>query len=410
MGAQVKDTRQNIARLKEQGAANIGKGNWDKALGDFLEVLKAAPNDTHALMKAGDCCSKLGRNDEACRYYDRLVNIFSAEGFVVKAIAVHKLILKINPRFPGGENRLSVLYDKKVAEAGGAVPATGKAAGAGPGYNKPPLFSDLSPDEFMALVERLTPRTVGAGDIIIRQGQPGDSIFFIVSGQVSIFRRDEDNNEVWITSMGEGSFFGEFGYFSGQKRYASVKAVEETTLLEIGRKDLGAIIAKHPRVREVLLTFYKERILDTLLAISPLFSVLSPRERAGLMKGVSFSAARRGAHIVREGDTGDRMYVIISGEVEVTTEKEGLLVPLARLKSGDFFGEVAVITSQPRTATVTAGTDVNLAEIDKDSVAEAIGAHPEIEERLSQFIQMRVENTISTFMQFKNRKMESGLV
>ena len=67
-------------------------------------------------MKAGDCCSKLGRNDEACRYYDRLVNIFSTEGFVVKAIAVHKLILKINPRFPGGENRLSVLYDKKVAE------------------------------------------------------------------------------------------------------------------------------------------------------------------------------------------------------------------------------------------------------------------------------------------------------
>ncbi len=46
----------------------------------------------------------------------------------------------------------------------------------------------------------------------------------------------------------------------------------------------------------------------------------------------------------------------------------------------------------------------------KEQGAEAIGAHPEIEERLSQFIQMRVENTISTFMQFKNRKMESGLV
>ena len=73
-------------------------------------------------------------------------------------------------------------------------------------------------------------------------------------------------------------------------------------------------------------------------------------------------------------------------------------------------GEVAVITGQPRTATVIAGTDVNLAEIDKGSVAEAIGAHPEIEERLSHFIQMRVENNISTFMQFKNRKMESGLV
>jgi cAMP-dependent protein kinase regulator len=406
----VKDTRQNIAHLKEQGAVHIGKGDWDKALGDFLEVLKAAPNDTHALMKAGDCCAKLGKNDEACRYYDRLVNIFSAEGFVVKAIAVHKLILKINPAFPGGEKRLSLLYEKKVAEAGAALPVAAKAAPADSGYRKPPLFSDLSPDEFMAMVERLTPRTAGADVVVVRQGEKGDSIFIIVTGQVSIFRHDEDKNEVWITNLGEGSFFGEFGYFSGQKRFASVKAVEETTLLEVSRKDLEAVIAKHPRVREVLLAFYKERILDTLLAISPLFSVLSPQERARLMKGVSFSSVKRGTAIVREGETGDRMFVIISGEVTVTTEKEGIVVPLARLKSGDFFGEVAVITGRPRTATVTAETDLGLAEIGGESVDEAIGAHPEIEERLSQFIQMRVENTISTFMQFKNRKMESGLV
>jgi cAMP-dependent protein kinase regulator len=286
----------------------------------------------------------------------------------------------------------------------------GKASAPGAAYGTPPLFFDLSRDEFTALVERLAPRSVGAGDTIIRQGEKGDSIFVIVSGQVSISRREADRSEVWITNLGEGNFFGEFGYFSGQKRSASVRAVEETTLLEIGRKDLEAVIAKHPRVREVLLSFYKERILDTLLAISPLFSVLTPEERARLMKGVSFSSAKRASEIVREGDEGDRMFVLISGDVEVSTRKEGLQVPLARLKSGDFFGEVAVITARPRTATVTAVTDVALAEIGRESVAEAIGAHPEIEERLSRFIQMRVEDTISTFMQFKNRKMESGLV
>lgn len=406
----MKDTRQNIASLKAQGAADIGKGNWDGALGNFLGVLKVAPNDTHALMKAGDCCGKLGRNDEACRHYDRLVDVFSAEGFVVKAIAVHKLILKINPGYPGGEKRLSSLYELKQAGEGAPLPGVGKASAPGAAYGTPPLFSDLSRDEFTALVERLAPRSVGAGDTIIRQGEKGDSIFVIVSGQVSISRREADRSEVWITNLGEGNFFGEFGYFSGQKRSASVRAVEETTLLEIGRKDLEAVIAKHPRVREVLLAFYKERILDTLLAISPLFSVLTPEERARLMKGVSFSSAKRASEIVREGDEGDRMFVLISGDVEVSTRKEGLQVPLARLKSGDFFGEVAVITARPRTATVTAVTDVALAEIGRESVAEAIGAHPEIEERLSRFIQMRVEDTISTFMQFKNRKMESGLV
>jgi cAMP-dependent protein kinase regulator len=406
----MKDTKQHISQLKQEGALNIGRGSWDKAFSNFLEVLKVSPDDQHALMKAGDCCQKLGRNEEACRYYERLADLYTEEGFVVKAIAVLKLIMKIKPDFPGGQMKLSTLYERKVAEEPAALPVKGGTAASGPTYQKPPLFSDLSHDEFMAMVGKLVPAEVPLGGMIIREGQAGDSIFIIVSGEVSIFRRDEDKNEVWITNLPEGSFFGEFGYFSGQKRFASVKAVEDTSLFEMSRADIESIIARHPRVREVLLKFYKERILDTLLAISPLFSVLSPDERKRLMAGVSFSAARKGERIVREGDRGDRMYVIISGEVAVTTEKEGAVMELARLKSGDFFGEVSVITGRPRTATVTAGTNIHLAEIGSDSIAEAIGAHPEIEQRLSRFIQMRVENTISTFMQFKNRKIESGLV
>ncbi len=406
----MKDTKQHISQLKQEGALNIGRGNWDKALGDFLEVLKLSPDDQHALMKAGDCCQKLGRAREACRHYERLADLYTAEGFVVKAIAVLKLIMKIMPDFPNGEKKLSILYEQKVAGAEPALPAKRGTAASDRRYERPPLFSDLSHDEFMAVVGKLAPIEVPMGGMIIREGEKGDSIFIIVSGEVSIFRRDEDKNEVWIANLGEGSFFGEFGYFSGQKRFASVKAVEDTALLEIGRADIESIISGHPRVREVLLKFYKDRILDTLLAISPLFSALSSDERKRLMIGVSFSARRKGEAIVREGDQGDRMYVIISGEVAVTTRKEGAVLDLARLRSGDFFGEVSVITRRPRTATVTAGTDVHLAEIGRDSVAESIGMHPEIEQRLSRFIQMRVENTISTFMQFKNRKIESGLV
>jgi cAMP-dependent protein kinase regulator len=405
----MKDARQQIARLKEEGARDIGRGNWEKALGDFLEVLKLSPDDQHSLMKAGDCYQKLGRDQEACRYYVRLADLYGAEGFVVKAIAVLKLIMKISPGYPGAREKLSTLYEQKVSEQAPALPAAGKGA-PGREYQKPPLFSDLSHDEFMAVVGKLEPTEVPTGGMIIREGDAGDSIFIIVSGEVSIFRQDEDKNEIWITNLGEGSFFGEFGYFSGQKRFASVKAVEDTTLLEIGRTDIESIVAKHARVKEVLLKFYKERILDTLLAISPLFSVLSPEERRLLMGRVTFSGIKKGTPIVREGDQGDRMYVVISGEVIVSTEKEGSVVELARLRSGDFFGEVAVITNRPRTATVTASTDVYCAEIGGESIAEAIGTHPEIQERLSRFIQMRVENTISTFMQFKNRKMESGLV
>ncbi len=406
----MEDIKEKIARLKEKGALEIGKGNWERALRNFMEILKESPDDLHALMRAGDAYAKLGKNDEACRVYDRLVGLYAKEGFLIKAIAVHRLILKIKPDFPDGEIRLLLLSEQKNRQDVLPGIKRGETKKTRADFPRPPLFSDLTQDEFTAVTEKLIPLSVAAGGMIIREGDVGNSIYIIVSGRVSIFKSDADQNEVWITNLDEGSFFGEFGYFSGEKRSASVKALTDCTLLEIGKKDVGSIVKKHPRVNEVLRKFYKERVLDTLLAVSPLFSALPPEGRAQLMSAVVFSTHKTGERIVREGEEGDRMYVIISGEVGVTTQKEGAVVTLARLRSGDFFGEVSVITGKPRTATVTALSDTDLAQIPKPAVQQQMRRYPEIEERLAHYIQMRVENTISTIMQFKNRKIESGMI
>jgi len=113
---------------------------------------------------------------------------------------------------------------------------------------------------------------------------------------------------------------------------------------------------------------------------------------------------------VSEGDPGDRMFFIQSGEVQVYTDKNGDRIHLASLFEGDFFGEVAVITGKPRTATVMAVTDVQLAEIKRKSLMDVVEGHPRISEAIERFIHMRVENTISAIMEYRNRKSESGLI
>jgi CRP-like cAMP-binding protein len=137
---------------------------------------------------------------------------------------------------------------------------------------------------------------------------------------------------------------------------------------------------------------------------------LNIEERAHLVSSFVPKGIKKGTVIIKENDLGTKMYFVRTGVVEVTTEKDGNIISLAKLGPGDFFGEVSVITERPRTASVTALTKVNLVEIAKEDIDEEIMSHPEILEILNQYIQKRVENTIAAIMQYKNRKTESGLV
>jgi CRP-like cAMP-binding protein len=90
------------------------------------------------------------------------------------------------------------------------------------------------------------------------------------------------------------------------------------------------------------------------------------------------------------------MFLIKSGKAEVTTidPKDKRKLMLARLGPGEFFGEVSLIKNKPRTATVTALSDVELLTISKQSFDQLTKDHPEMVSLLEQTIEKRVEDTI----------------
>lgn len=122
-----------------------------------------------------------------------------------------------------------------------------------------PLFSDFSQEELLAVMRGLRLLSFEPGDIVITEGEPGDSLFILTTGAVKAFVRNPAGRHVQVREMSEGSFFGEISVLSGRPRTATVTAAAHCELLELDRATLDSITATHPHVREVLETFYKER-------------------------------------------------------------------------------------------------------------------------------------------------------
>ena len=114
----------------------------------------------------------------------------------------------------------------------------------------------------------------------------------------------------------------------------------------------------------------------------PLFSDLSTPEFIDVAILLVRRVGKVGETIVREGDPGDSMFIISTGEVRATIESNGQQLPVATLRDGDFFGEMAVLSGEPRTATVTAVKNTELLELSRENLREICSRHPHVEAKI----------------------------
>jgi len=137
-----------------------------------------------------------------------------------------------------------------------------------------------------------------------------------------------------------------------------------------------------------------ESLTQETIDKSFLFKSLDPKGREMLLQASTLVKFQNGDVIVREGDPGDAFYLIKTGEVQVTTQKGGKEIVLANLAPGAFFGEVSIITGEPRTATVSAITDGEAVRFDKAQVSKVLKTYPRVAEILKKIVARRTEDTI----------------
>ncbi len=151
------------------------------------------------------------------------------------------------------------------------------------------LFQDLEDGELEQVLSRTRPRKFPAGQVIIQEGDPGDSLFIMVSGEVEITKRltlvlDEDTpkERVMIRLKAEdGVYFGEMSLLESDPRSATVTALSDCRLLELYQKDFLELVRNDPamglklllRLAELLSRYLRKANQDvvkltTALAIS----------------------------------------------------------------------------------------------------------------------------------------------
>jgi CRP-like cAMP-binding protein len=117
------------------------------------------------------------------------------------------------------------------------------------------------------------------------------------------------------------------------------------------------------------------------LDVVSIFAPLSDDQRGRLLDGTRVLVYADGEVIVREGAHGNSMFLVMRGEAVVTLANTSGEV--ARLHDGDFFGEMSLLTGEPRTATVTAVTDCQLLEIGVEAFRRVALTDPAIVEQVT---------------------------
>jgi cAMP-dependent protein kinase regulator len=249
----------------------IARGEYKKAISLLRDRVSKQPKNASHHLALADALMAANQMDDAVEEYRTLAQLYTHEGFIVKAIAIYKKMLKLRPDQPEIEQLLSQLSDVRIGTPPLAKPveeAKVQPPAARPLEIETKLFHDLSAEEFQQIIQKLSLRHYEEDTIVVQEGDPGDSLFIIVRGEVRVITKGRPaKKEVVLANLGEGDFFGEVSLLTGRPRTATIITNQDSELLELKKSDIEAIIAKYPNVKRVLEDFHRQRAYRTIDAM-----------------------------------------------------------------------------------------------------------------------------------------------
>ncbi len=417
----------HVGDLKALADQRLFAGEHAAALHAYAALVRIQPENLDARLRVADALLALGEVQRAAVAYTSLARHAANAGYPLRALVALKVLSALEPQLGsllGGIAELYAVGSPRLGRAVRLAPGDlGRPLPEGLSLDQPPpreqlvevasrlaadvsqiaaypdnltpipLFSELPPDAFAAVLGALKLVRTRPGEAILRQGEQGCSFYVLARGTVRVTRADDAGREIPLATLHDGSIFGEMALVSALPRTATVTALTDCDLLEFDREALAAATREVGTIARGLDKFMRERLLSNLLATAPLFRPLDRKQRLDLMRRFTAHDVAPGTIVIQEGQPGQGLYVILNGEVDVSKVDGEEKVLLATLKAGDVFGEISLLNDAPTTATVTAATNTTVLFLARDVFQKLIQAVDEIREYVESLGEERLMDT-----------------
>lgn len=244
-------------------------------------------------------------------------------------------------------------------------------------------------------------RSVAAGGVLFAEGAAGKGMFFVASGEITLTRGGKS-----LDVIKAGEVLGEMSVLTGEPRSATATARSAAEVIELDAAAFSGAIRQAPEFALMLLAIMIKR-----LRLALVMQMLGKPAATGAVEtiptsGTVFDAALlkdltsnfparppafqpKNAVIMREGEAGIFMYVVMDGIVRISVGDK--IVEL--VKAGGVFGEMALVDQSKRAATASAGSDCSLMSINRNDFLTLIGTNPAFGLSLLKALAVRLRNT-----------------
>lgn len=298
-------------------------------------------------------------------------------------------------------------------------------------------------------------------DIIVREGDYGESAYFVRQGRVEVFlrslspqalgRADIQSGSVWrsflhlikpkvqetpsafnvtpeafkpikLTDMPvdlkpeerafleEEEIFGEAAALSRYPRSATVIADTPCELVEIRVQGLRTLMSKSPAFKRFVEDRYRERMLEGQLRSIPLFQECDQEFIDDFIRSAELRAYEPSQIVARQGDPADAFYIVRSGFIKISARAGQGELTFTYLTKGEYFGEISLLRNEPKAATLTSVDYVEVVKIPREKFQALVERYPQVAEGIQRTAAARLEATISLVEQTsKAYHLEKGI-
>ncbi len=261
------------------------------------------------------------------------------------------------------------------------------------------LFSGLTESIRQTILKSLTKFRASTGIVLQNKGDPLTKAYLLLKGAVKSNDFLEDGEEVGVLKWGTGQLIGDEIYFDQNATSAfHVEVTEDAELAEITETQLKDLATIHPQIATNLRDLRDLREVYAMSAQSEIFKDCSDHQLQ-LLKKSRIRRYNAGDVVINQGDPRDPLlYVILKGSVDVAKRIQSTDKILAELNQGQIFGESAMITNLPSSATVIAKTHLSVIEISRKELELLKGQIPSLTDHLVEVFRNRALSNVDLFI------------